>query len=83
MRITIFSVGVSREPLHYDLIYFWFRMFGLSGMLLPQCHESVIAFDEVGNNNVPVTVTVCVDYAENGIRLVLRKDGHNRVIYKI
>lgn len=48
-------------------------------MLLAERHKSVLTFNQIGNDHVPVIITVDVEHSENGIGLVLRKDRHDGI----
>ena len=53
---------------------------GIVQMLFTERHEPVIAFDQIGNDHIPVVITVGVKHPENSVRFVLRQHGHDGTI---
>ena len=47
---------------------------GVAEMLLPKRDQSVIAFQKICDNHIPIIIAVQILYPENGVGLMLRED---------
>lgn len=50
-------------------------------MFLSKGNQSVIGFQKIGNDYIPVIVTIQIFNPENGVGLMLRKNRHNGGVF--
>ena len=49
-------------------------------MFFSKSDQSIIAFQQIRYNNIPVIITVNIKHPEYGIRFMLREHGHDRIV---
>ena len=53
---------------------------GIVQMLFAERHKPIVTFDQIGNDDVAVVVSVDVENAENRVGLMLRQNRHDKLI---
>ena len=56
------------------------QMESIIQVLSAKRHQSIIAFNEIGDDRITVIIAVGVEYTEDGICLMLRQNGHDCIV---